>query len=206
MPDSLPDYFHLSYLRTGTARQRQTFKILDTASVFDVLRVYSPCLVGTIPLDVDIPKSDADIICYVSNHKAFRREIQRLFGHYPDFSVWTSQKQGLQATIGSFSLQSKDVSALRVEIFGQTLPVGQQNAYRHLVVEARLLALAGNHAKSSIRVLKLQGIKTEPAFAQYFDIEGEPYQALAALFEQPDEVLINIVKNCQQKCQPFHTV
>ena len=197
MPDSLPDYRHLSYLRTGTPRQRQTVDILEAASVFDLLRAYSPCLVGTIPLDIDISESDADIICNVSNHQAFRQDIERGFRHYPDFSIWTSEKQNLKATVASFSLRSKDIPTLRVEIFGQALSVERQNAYRHLMVEARLLALAGNHAKSSIRLLKLQGIKTEPAFAQYFGIKGEPYKVLAELYEQSDEALTNIVKNCQ---------
>ncbi len=202
----LPDYFNPAYLLAGTPRQQKVHSLLSSAGVFDVLRDYSPCLAGTIPLGVDIPKSDADIICEVRNHEAFRQLLLRNFHHCAGFEVREGKAQERTFTLASFSLSTESLSPLRVEIFGQTLRVEEQNAHRHLVVEARLLVLTGEGAKGSIRKLKAQGIKTEPAFAQYFGIAGEPYQALLDLYDVEDEVLCKFTQNCQEKCQKIHTL
>ena len=45
-----------------------------------------------------------------------------------------------------------------------------------MVVEARLLELGGDPARQAIRRLKQSGLKTEPAFARYFQLEGDAYQ------------------------------
>ena len=41
-----------------------------------------------------------------------------------------------------------------IEIFGQPCPVDRQNAYRHMQIEARLLAIGGEEAREAIRWLK----------------------------------------------------
>ena len=68
-----------------------------------------------------------------------------------------------------------------VELFGQPCPVQRQRACRHLIAEARLLALGGAEARDAIRKRKRSGMKTEPAFADYFRLEGDPYDVLEAL-------------------------
>ena len=68
-----------------------------------------------------------------------------------------------------------------------------QFAVIHLNIEARLLNLAGPLAKNSIRQLKQQGIKTEPAFATYFNITGDPYYELAKLANYTDQELQKII-------------
>jgi len=194
----LPDYFNPAYLLAGTPRQQEVYSLLLSHGVFEVLREYSPCLAGTIPLGVDIPdESDADIICEVRNHEAFRQTLLRNFRHCSAFEVREGKAQERAFTLASFSLSIESLSSLRVEIFGQALRVDEQNAFRHLVVEARLLELTGERAKDGIRKLKAQGIKTEPAFAQYFGIAGEPYQALLDLYGVEDEVLCQFTQNCQ---------
>ncbi|MGG4442814.1 DUF4269 domain-containing protein [Brevibacillus fortis] len=68
------------------------------------------------------------------------------------------------------------------ELFAQPVAVEKQNAYRHMDMEARLLAIGGQEAYQQIRILKQSGIKTEPAFAEYFHIPGDdPYEALFQL-------------------------
>jgi hypothetical protein len=59
-----------------------------------------------------------------------------------------------------------------------------------MVVEARLLRYGGEEVRRQIRVLKVQGLKTEPAFAAVFALPGDPYQALSQLAELPEEALI----------------
>jgi hypothetical protein len=73
-----------------------------------------------------------------------------------------------------------------VEIFAQPVPVQEQRGYRHLLVEDRLLRLGGKKARQEIRWLKLAGMKTEPAFAAYFHLPGDPYLTLLELAELDD--------------------
>ncbi|MBL7991200.1 MAG: DUF4269 domain-containing protein [Candidatus Kapabacteria bacterium] len=200
------NWFDSTYLLAGAPRQQEVYRLLSSAGLFDTLREYSPCLAGTIPLQVDIPESDADIICEVNNHAAFEQVIRESFGCHEGFTMKYSKVQERAVTLAQFVLCDEVSQALTVEIFGQSLPVEEQNAYRHLVVEARLLRLAHKEAHVQIRRLKSQGIKTEPAFAQYFGITGEPYQALLDLYDVEDDVLHKVIQNCQDKCQIIHTL
>ncbi|WP_025692339.1 DUF4269 domain-containing protein [Paenibacillus zanthoxyli] len=68
-----------------------------------------------------------------------------------------------------------------VEIFGQPVPVNRQNGYIHMSVEARILDILGEGFRERVRLLKAEGIKTEPAFAQLLALEGDPYEALLQL-------------------------
>jgi hypothetical protein len=76
-----------------------------------------------------------------------------------------------------------------IEIVGQPLPVAAQQAFCHMVVEARLLRLGGEAVRQKIRQLKLQGVKTEPAFAAVFGLAGEPYHTLFQLSSLSQEQL-----------------
>jgi hypothetical protein len=49
--------------RYGTATQRATYCTLEALRVFDLLQAFDPVLTGTIPLAIDIPGSDLDIVC-----------------------------------------------------------------------------------------------------------------------------------------------
>lgn len=60
-----------------------------------------------------------------------------------------------------------------VEVFAQARPVRAQRARRHLVAERRLLEAAGEGGAEKIRRLKRRGVKTEPAFAEYFTLPGD---------------------------------
>lgn len=86
-----------------------------------------------------------------------------------------------------------------VEIFGQPRPVVKQNAYHHMIVEARLLAIGGEQARREIRRLKASGLKTEPAFARYFDLEGDPYEVLLQLASLSEDKLRTGISKCAEK-------
>jgi uncharacterized protein DUF4269 len=58
-----------------------------------------------------------------------------------------------------------------------------------MLVEYRILHIAGDTTRQAIRDLKKEGLKTEPAFAQYFNLEGDPYQALIELENLDDDAL-----------------
>ena len=51
----------------------------------------------------------------------------------------------------------------------------------------------GEEALQAIRALKMEGIKTEPAFGQYFCLPGDPYETLLTLADVSAEELSDVV-------------
>ena len=179
-----PDWRDYSYLANGSLRQQAAYETLNGLRIGAVLRAYSPVLAGTIPLGVDVDESDLDIICEAHDVTAFARRLKRAFHHYPDFAIKKTEVDGLPTVIARFT--SGDFV---VEVFGQPRPVREQHAFRHMLVEARLLVMGGPSSADAVRKLKRQGLKTEPAFAQVFALEGDPYRALLLLADLDDHGL-----------------
>ncbi len=65
----------------------------------------------------------------------------------------------------------------------------QQNAYKHMVVEDRILKRLGPVFRDNVRKLKSSGVKTEPAFARLLGLEGDPYQRLLDMHDWDEEKL-----------------
>ena len=178
----LPDWKDIGYLRHGSAAQQRAYHALHDADLLARLRPFGPVLVGTFPLDLTVPGSDLDIICEVPDEASFRQALAG-FASYPGYAVRPAGT-AVPAVVVSFEL-----AGLPVEIFGQAVPTVRQYGYRHLVVEARLLALGGPALRAQALALKADGLKTEPAFARLLGLPGNPYQALLALETEPDAAL-----------------
>src|SRR5262245_13391819 len=179
-----PVWTDLSYLLRGTQRQQDAYRVLQILNLFRTLQDYAPILVGTIPLDIDIEQSDLDIICEAHDLVCFRHDVTKAFAQQAHFRVHETRKDNLPAVVASFT-----AAEFSIEIFGQPRPVTDQNGYRHMAVEARLLAFGGEEARTRIRELKRAGLKTEPAFARYFRLAGDPYQVLLYLAQLSDDAL-----------------
>lgn len=158
--------------------------MLKELGIFEHLASYDPVLAGTIPLDCDIPGSDLDIICCCRDLDALTGLLRRLWGHMPGFRIARKMRDGEDSLVCDFETPS-----FPIQIFAQNRPTHQQNAVRHMLAEARLLAQGGETARQAIRKLKMQGLKTEPAFATYFGLPGDPYQALLELSSSPPDLL-----------------
>ena len=179
----------IRYLSSGTPQQQAAYETITSLKLLQVLERYDPILVGTIPIDIDILTSDLDIICHVPDAKSFIALLNRQFLAYPDFSVHQTTHQEYPSVIARFQ-----AGTFAIEIFGQDLPTWQQNAFVHMVIEHRLLEIGGDKAKVAIRNLKLAGIKTEPAFVEYFGLGGDdPYKRLLDLVELDDDALRQII-------------
>lgn len=176
-------------LRAGNPRQRRAWETLQSLQVLERLAAYRPILVGTVPIDVDIGGSDLDVICEAGDLDGFEADVRRQFGAQRAFNVKRNTHYGVPAVIARF-----ETDAFPIEIFGQPLPVTEQAAFRHMVVEARLLEIGGDAARSAIRAMKRHGVKTEPAFAAHFGIEGDAYLALLDLFQLSDDELCGRVR------------
>jgi hypothetical protein len=178
----------ITYLKRGNHRQRQAYTALHSLDLFAHLAEYTPVLAGTVPLSIDIYSSDLDILCFATDLAAFAARLRALFGGRNAFQLKTKEIRGVPAVVASF-----EHAGFPIEIFAQPVPVEQQNGYRHLVIEHRLLALGGEEMAEAIRQRKQSGMKTEPAFAQYLRLDGDPYQALLDLEAVDEEALRRLV-------------
>ena len=177
----------LTYLKTGTTQQQAAYHTLCHLGVFDTLRGFTPTLVGSIPIDVDIPGSDVDIICHTDALDIFQHVVRIAYEEIPDFQIKQKSFEGIPSIVAQFPF-----GGFPIEIFGQALPIEAQRAYRHMIIEARLLELFGERLRNNIRELKQTGLKTEPAFGQYFHLEGDPYLALLKLEILSDSEILKL--------------
>lgn len=170
------DFTQIEYLRNGNKRQQAAYALLHNIRIMELLQPYNPLLAGTIPLGIDIPGSDLDILCYCPDMDRFTTELLQHFGHYEAFAF--NQVQTLAGLATTVSFQ---VSGFPIEVFGQAVPTEEQLGYRHMLIEYRLLQERGPEFRQQIIDLKSSGLKTEPAFAQLLGLTGDPYLALLNL-------------------------
>jgi hypothetical protein len=180
----------LSYLLRGNPRQQAAYHAIQDLRITQILSQFNPTLVGTLPIGIDIPGSDLDIICEATNLDSFSTILRTGFGGQKDFKRKFKTINDLPSAVATFHYKD-----FPFQIFAQPLPVHQQNAFRHMLVEARLLEIGGQIAQEEIRNLKLSGLKTEPAFALYFKLCGDPYERLLELSLLNNEDLINAFRN-----------
>ncbi|MBD0831594.1 DUF4269 domain-containing protein [Aestuariibaculum sediminum] len=170
------DFTNIEYLKYGNKEQQQAYIELTKLSIFEDLQAYSPILTGTIPIGINIPGSDLDIICECSNHQKFAETLTYLYSDKDKFEIRTNTRANLLSTIASFQ-----VGGFEIEVFGQNCPTKKQNAYRHMLVEHKILNLKGGTFRREIIRLKQEGFKTEPAFAKLLALAGDPYVELLKL-------------------------
>ncbi|MCM3700510.1 DUF4269 domain-containing protein [Paenibacillus macerans] len=182
------DFSTIEYLRAGNPRQQEAYKAMVDIKIMDLLAPYQPVLAGTIPLGINLPASDLDIICEVYDHEKFQRDAELLFGGYEDFRCKPKIVNRVMRTVANFA-----AGGFPFEIFAQSVPVTRQNAYKHMVIEHRILELAGAQASREIRQRRQQGMKTEPAFADWLGLPGDPYDALLELSDWEDRRLAEFV-------------
>ncbi|NOR86886.1 MAG: DUF4269 domain-containing protein [Bacteroidales bacterium] len=172
----MTNFKNIDYLMEGNAKQQKAYQALNKLGIFEKLKKFSPLLTGTIPIEIDLPESDLDIICECDNHDEFTDLIIKLFGQYKDFKIHSHDKYGLKSTVCKFWFNN-----FEIEIFGQNRASERQNAYRHMLIEHRILQEKGAAFRVEIIALKAMGLKTEPAFAELLKLEGNPYEALLKL-------------------------
>ncbi|PIF46789.1 uncharacterized protein DUF4269 [Chryseobacterium sp. 52] len=170
------DFTNLNYLKSGNEKQKRAFEVLEKYQVFEKLKAYSPVLAGTVPIGIDIESSDLDIICKVDLEleKDFLDHIA-IAGLIPadvDANIENLVVRGEKSIVLNFMLEE-----FPIEIFGQNTSSVEQNAYRHMLAEYRILQEKGEDFKHKIIELKKQGIKTEPAFGLLMKLEN-PYEDL----------------------------
>lgn len=142
------------------------------------LAPYSPEVVGTLPLAIDTPQSDIDILCHAPDLEAFGQWADQTFG---DFDGYVTYQRDATRYVATAKVVRFDCDGLPIEIFATDCPSREQFGFIHLLVEARILWVMENDFARQIRELKIAGVKTEPAFAKLLGLKGDPYIALAEL-------------------------
>ncbi|SER07356.1 DUF4269 domain-containing protein [Pedobacter rhizosphaerae] len=168
------NFLDISYLLSGNEKQKRAYEILTEHKILKKLKSSCPILVGTIPINIDIESSDLDIICQVQNKPAFVKLLTSHFQTKKGFTI--TESAVFQSVKANFFIDD-----FEFEIFGQSTPTVQQNAYRHMLIEHQILLEKDESFRQEIIRLKQQGIKTEPAFAQLLHLSGDPYDALLKL-------------------------
>ncbi len=168
---------NIKYLKSGTTRQKQVFSLLTKHKILSKLKDYSPLFVGTIPINIDIKSSDLDIICCWTNKEEFITLLKENFEEQQDFKIIENFSNN--TVTANFILED-----FEIEIFGQNIPTKKQDAYRHMIIENKLLEKKGNDFRNQIIKLKKQGYKTEPAFAIALGLTGDPYLELLKLEQE----------------------
>lgn len=164
------DFRNIDYLKLGNTKQRKIHKIITKYHLFEILNEYKPILVGTIPINIDLDESDADIILQTNNLKNLYQLLLQNFSKYDQFQLRISDSKVLTS---SFVLDET-----RIEIYATDIDTKKQNGYLHMIKEYEILQARDDSFKMEIIKLKKQGIKTEPAFCKLLNISGNPYVEL----------------------------
>jgi len=173
----LIDFTSIGYLKNGNLKQQRVYDVLNAHSVFSNLAKFNPILVGTIPINIDTEKSDLDIICCWANKSEFICTLKSSFCNEVDFSISEKIKNNNEVVVAKFMLEE-----FPVEVYGQNLPTTEQNGFRHMVIEHKLLLERGESFRLQIVALKKQGYKTEPAFAKLLGLNSDnPFDELLKL-------------------------
>jgi len=167
------DFQKIDYLKSGTEKQKRVYKALTCHSVISKLIEFDPILVGTIPINVDTDKSDLDIICHWKDKDDFISTLSSSFKHEKDFNLSEKVKNGNEVVVAKFTIDE-----FPVEVYGQSTPTTEQNGYRHMIVEYKILQEKGEDFRIQVVELKKQGYKTEPAFAKLLGLENDPFQEI----------------------------
>ncbi|MFX3647376.1 MAG: DUF4269 domain-containing protein [Paenibacillus sp.] len=75
----------MAYLASGNARQQDAYRVLQSSGLLNILADYHPYPAGTVPIDIDVPGSDLDLLCYAEDLDAFGAEIYNRIGAVAEF-------------------------------------------------------------------------------------------------------------------------
>jgi hypothetical protein len=159
-------------MKTGTIRQRAAWETTLKLAILGDLKEYDPVLCGTVPIGIDMPDSDLDLIVEVKDLEKCEILLKQLYGGRENFILKRTSIRGQEVVKANFLFDE-----FEFEVFGQNIPVHQQHAYLHMMIEHHILE-ENHQIKERVVKLKQSGIKTEPAFCEVLGIKGDPYSEL----------------------------
>jgi len=163
--------------------------ILEALALPQVLAAFDARIIGTPPLGLDLPTSDIDVICDVRDVEKFTETVRAIFGKETGFAI---ERRGGPArpVVVNFVREGWPI-----EIYAVDQPTLEQPGWLHFDVEQRLLALGGKSLKEAVRQRRIDGAKTEPAFADALALKGDPYMALMTLAREDERELVKTLRS-----------
>ena len=152
------------------------------AQLFRDLAPFTPALVGTFPLGLQVEGGDIDIAC-----------CGDLTAIAAALAPYVTAQIANDRLVAAF-----EHDGLPIEVFAQATPVHEQAGFRHMIVEGRLLAIGGVTLRLQVIAAKRAGRKTEPAFAHVLGLTGDAYAAILALEDATIEELRALVARCAE--------
>lgn len=165
------------------------FSALKSSNILGILKSFSPLVAGTFPLNVNVAGSDVDILISGEMSQA-KKILQEKFGDLSDFKCDELIVQDEPTLLISFSHQGIDF-----EVFGQETPSIKQRGYLHFLIEERLLKIGGAFFVRNVKEARLNGLKTEPAFAKVLGLTGDPYEELLILQRKSNQDLKALIQS-----------
>lgn len=159
---------------------------VESLGVFKEFACFNPQISGSVPLGISGEGGDVDILFDVKDFNQFKDSVLDLRSRVKNFEIKTIPLQSEPCVFLSFNFNGNDF-----EWVGQNKCSLKQRAHQHLLIEARLLNIAGPQSIKDIAQIKQEGLKTEPAFAKYFGIEGDPYLRLLEISQESEQFLFN---------------
>jgi hypothetical protein len=168
-------------------------EVLRNCRILESLDGFDPRVVGTPPLSIDIESSDIDVICQAEDLARFALHLGATFGRYREFCVyqWVELPRAIIARFHA--------GGWPVQVYADPRPVEHQEAWRHFVVEQRLLALGGESVRNRLMELRSRGMKTEPAFANLLALPGDSYVSLLELGTESDTQLLQRIVSARAR-------
>lgn len=169
----MQNFLTIDYLEHGNEIQHNVFHLLRNHQILEKLDTYKPIVVGTIPIEINIENSDIDIIGETSNFEKAANHLSKNFSHHIEFKIDQLTNNNETCLTCNFRIDT-----FEIEIYLENKNPTEQNAYRHMLIEAKLLEKFDESFKNKIIELKKNGYKTEPTFAKVLELKGNPYLAL----------------------------
>jgi len=162
----------MALIKNGNKKQREAYEAIQSLGILHDFSSYTPLLCGTIPLDIDHDQSDLDMVLRAEDLTELARELKEKYGEYEAFSQKRVAARGNEVLVTNFFFQG-----FEFELYAQNERTEEQYGYLHMVVEYKVLK---DHPewKQLIREKKKKGTKTEPAFCEMLELEGDPYEEL----------------------------
>lgn len=152
---------------------KKAWKVLEKLDILENYHCFDPLIAGTLPLAIATEDSDLDILLNTEDLEALSLKLKKDFSAYDSFSISSSMVNDLPSLICSFTYDH-----LKIELFAQARSSVEQVAYRHFLIEEKLLKYGPSGLRSKVIELKSTGLKTEPAFSQALGFVGDSYQVL----------------------------
>lgn len=165
--------------------------LVSELNLLEMFKDHQPFIAGTVPLAIDLPSADLDLLVCFAHVAAFKDMCQQGFALLPEFEISQGEISKLQYCLCRF-----DYRGIPVEIFCSSLSTFKQNGYLHFNSEEKILKYAPATWTQQILELKGSGLKTEPAFAQLLQSgEVDAYQFILDLQKKPIQELRSILRS-----------